>query len=55
MSTETAEQLKHMFEPRSVAVIGASNTIGKWGYIVPANIIAGGYTGKFYPVNPKAN
>ena len=55
MSTETAEQLKHMFEPRSVAVIGASNTMGKWGYIVPANIIAGGYTGKFYPVNPKAN
>ncbi len=53
MGKRTSEQLKYMFEPKTVAVIGASNTMGKWGYIVPANIIAGGYTGKFYPVNPK--
>ncbi len=53
MSGSTSEQLKHLFEPRSVAVIGASNSMSKWGYIVPANILAGGYTGRLYPVNPK--
>jgi acyl-CoA synthetase (NDP forming) len=46
------EQLKYLFDPRAVAVIGASNNKMKWGYIVPANIIAGGYKGNFYPVNP---
>ncbi|MBU1669706.1 MAG: CoA-binding protein [Actinobacteria bacterium] len=48
-----SEQLDHLFEPRTIAVIGASNRMGKWGYIVPANILAGGYKGKVYPVNPK--
>src|SRR5450756_2667147 len=47
-----SEQLEYLFDPRTVAVIGASNTKMKWGYIVPANILAGGYTGEFYPVNP---
>ena len=47
-----SEQLEYLFDPRTVAVIGASNTKIKWGYIVPANILAGGYTGEFYPVNP---
>lgn len=46
------EQLRHLFEPETVAVIGASNQKMKWGYIVPANILAGGYEGKVYPVNP---
>jgi len=47
------EQLSHLFEPKSLAVVGASNQKVKWGYIVPANIITGGYRGEFYPVNPK--
>ncbi|MBU4241047.1 MAG: CoA-binding protein, partial [Actinobacteria bacterium] len=46
------EQLDHLFNPERVAVIGASNARMKWGYIVPANILAGGYKGKFFPVNP---
>lgn len=53
MSEKLSEQLKHLFEPRSVAIIGASKSMAKWGYIVPANILAGGYTGKLYPVNPR--
>ncbi len=53
MNEELSEQLKHLFEPRSVAIIGASKSMAKWGYIVPANILAGGYAGKLYPVNPK--
>jgi acyl-CoA synthetase (NDP forming) len=45
--------LTKFFEPESVAVIGASATPGKAGYIVLRNILANGYQGKIYPVNPK--
>lgn len=45
--------IKYLFEPRSVAVIGASESPGKVGNKVVDNIIAGGYKGKIYPVNPK--
>ena len=51
--SEIVEQLTYLFEPRNIAVIGASNQKVKWGYIVPANIMAGGYKGDFYPVNPR--
>ena len=47
------EQLQHLFEPRTIAIVGASNIKMKWGYIVPANILAGGWKGTLYPVNPK--
>lgn len=46
------EQIAPLFDPKSIAVIGASNNRIKWGYIVPANILAGGYKGDFFPVNP---
>ena len=52
LSESIHQQLTHLFEPESIAVVGASNMKMKWGYIVPANIIAGGYKGKFFPVNP---
>lgn len=42
-----------LFNPQSIALIGASNNIGKWGAIVFLNIILGGYQGQIYPVNPK--
>ncbi len=42
------------FEPKSVAIIGASSTPGKPGYQVIRNIIANGYGGKIHLVNPKA-
>ncbi len=45
--------LKPLFEPKSVAVIGASSDPHKIGYKVLSNIIYGGYHGKVYPVNPK--
>ena len=40
------KDLNKMFKPDSVAVIGASNTPGKVGYIIIDNIISGGYKGK---------
>ncbi|MGC8873349.1 MAG: acetate--CoA ligase alpha subunit [Chloroflexia bacterium] len=45
--------LEAFFNPRSVAVIGASATPGKMGYILLDNIIRGGYKGTIYPINPK--
>ena len=41
------------FSPKSVAVIGASSTFGKWGQFILSNIMAGGFKGKIFPVNPK--
>jgi acetyl coenzyme A synthetase (ADP forming)-like protein len=45
--------MKFLFEPQSVAVIGASGDPGKIGYKVLENIILGGYNGRVYPVNPR--
>ncbi len=46
--------VKAMLNARSVAVVGASANVEKTGYTVLKNIIDGGYTGKIYPINPKA-
>ncbi len=45
--------IKYLFEPRSIAVIGASQDKKKIGYAVFNNIISGGYKGKVFPVSPK--
>lgn len=45
--------LNKMFKPKSVAVIGASNTPGKVGHIIVDNLINDGFKGTIYPVNPK--
>jgi acetyltransferase len=49
----TIRNLIHAFEPKSVAVLGASNRQGSLGSIVLANILKGGFEGKVWPVNPK--
>lgn len=46
--------LHALFNPRSVAVIGASSKPGKIGYSIVENLKESGYTGKIYPVNPNA-
>jgi len=46
--------LKNFFEPKSVAVLGASDTPGKVGYDVLKNLIQSGFKGKIYPINPKS-
>ncbi len=47
------ENIKALFRPRSVAVIGASEKPGKIGYAVMKNLVEYGYTGKIYAVNVK--
>ncbi len=49
------EGVRALFNPRSIAVIGASRHPGKIGYTILKNIIDYGYKGKIYPVNPKAD
>jgi acyl-CoA synthetase (NDP forming) len=49
----TNENLKNLFSPRSIAVIGASNSFDKLGYHVMKSL-AGNYSGNLFPVNPKA-
>lgn len=41
------------FNPQGVAVIGASRKPGKVGNVLVKNILASGYTGALYPVNPR--
>ncbi|HWR04587.1 MAG TPA: acetate--CoA ligase family protein [Humidesulfovibrio sp.] len=45
--------LQAFFSPKTVAVIGASATPGKVGNAVVANMLAAGFKGRLYPVNPK--
>ncbi|MEM4539888.1 MAG: acetate--CoA ligase family protein [Archaeoglobaceae archaeon] len=45
---------KKLFYPKSVAVIGASNTPGKLGWNVFRNLLTHGFEGRLYPVNPNA-
>jgi acetyltransferase len=42
-----------MFQPKSIAVIGASEKGGSVGASVMQNLITGGFTGEIYPVNPR--
>jgi len=45
--------MKYLFEPRGVAIIGASQSPGKIGFKVVENIVVGGFKGKIYPINPR--
>ncbi len=45
--------LESFFQPRSVAVIGASREAGKLGHDVLKNLVDYNYSGVLYPVNPK--
>ena len=48
-------KLDAVFRPRSVAIIGASRTLGKVGYVILKNMIECGFKGKIYPINPNAD
>ncbi len=46
--------LDHMFRPRSIAVIGASDKPHSVGDALMTNLLGGGFTGPIAPVNPRA-
>ncbi len=47
-----SDVFRYFFEPRSVAVIGASKVPGKAGHEILVNLLANGYQGKIFPINP---
>jgi acetyl coenzyme A synthetase (ADP forming)-like protein len=48
------EALRYFFNPRSVAILGASRQIRKFGHTIFKNFVRSGYQGKVYPINPNA-
>ena len=46
--------LRHVFQPASVAVVGASRRMGTVGRAILHNIVSAGYQGRVYAVNPHA-
>lgn len=54
-SLAAVEALKFFFEPRAVAVIGASRRRGTIGGEIFHNLLSFGFKGAAYPVNPSAD
>jgi len=46
-------KLDTLLNPKSIAIVGASQTIDSVGYRLLNNILDGNYKGKVYPINPK--
>ncbi|MFZ5584877.1 MAG: acetate--CoA ligase alpha subunit [Thermodesulfobacteriota bacterium] len=49
-----AKDISKIINPRSIAVVGATNRRGSVGLAVFSNLIYGGYQGVLFPINPKA-
>lgn len=47
------QQLDYLFDPRSVAVIGASNVFGKWGFNILGRVLSSKGDRQIYAVNNK--
>ncbi|MFX0066567.1 MAG: acetate--CoA ligase family protein [Candidatus Hermodarchaeota archaeon] len=43
--------LNKLFNPRGVAVVGATTNITKWGFTIFHNVVNNNYSGELYPVN----
>jgi acyl-CoA synthetase (NDP forming) len=46
--------LEPIFRPQSIAVLGASDQIEKWGYRMVSRPLQTGFRGAVYPINPHA-
>ncbi len=44
--------LADVLQPRSVAILGASRAPHKWGHVAARQLIAGGFPGNIYLINP---
>ncbi len=49
------KNLRYVFQPRSIAIIGASREPQKIGNVILKNLVEGGYNGSIYPVNPNTD
>ncbi len=55
METTSCESLKAIFEPNSIAVVGASRRRDTIGYVILDSLLRDNYSGAVYPVNPSAD
>lgn len=46
-------RLDSIFAPKSIAVVGATETLRSVGRTVMQNLLQGGFPGEIYPINPK--
>ena len=51
--SEKLQAMDSIFNPKNIAIIGASRSIMKWGTIILANLVSGGFQRKIFPINPK--
>ncbi|MEO2280559.1 bifunctional acetate--CoA ligase family protein/GNAT family N-acetyltransferase [Pseudoalteromonas pernae] len=51
----SVKRISQFFNPKSIAVVGASNNASRPGYIVMRNLLQGGFNGPIMPVTPKYN
>jgi len=49
----TPERLRHLFEPRSVALVGASDR-SSWSHLIHTALTVGGFNGAVHYVNPRS-
>ena len=49
----TRQTLAEIFHARSIALVGASGNPKKFGFMTLQSLLAGGFEGSIYPVNPK--
>lgn len=47
------DDLRRLFYPESIAVLGATDSGGKLGYNVMRNLLSHQFAGKLYPINPR--
>lgn len=50
---DLVKELDHIFKPKSIAIIGASNNQSKWGYRLVFYVLQSGFRGTISPINPK--
>ena len=55
MKSDASSGLDVFLNPGSVAVIGASERPGSWGSFIMGGLLSRSYSGKIYPVNPRAD
>ncbi|MDP2104430.1 MAG: hypothetical protein Q8J76_00435, partial [Desulfobulbaceae bacterium] len=51
LADNSLDRVRAIFEPGSVAVVGASQRKGSVGLAVFRNLLEGGFSGVIYPVN----
>src|ERR1700740_2956589 len=53
--SSTPYTLEEVLHPRSVAIIGVSRSPHKWGNVAARQLIAGGFPGPIYLINPSVS